>query len=82
MANDDKGTKTKLSDLNEYLFAQFEMLSNPDLKGDELKDEIRRSDALNKVAKNIINNGSLVLQAKRLSADVKGEYEKSKFLEG
>lgn len=82
MADEDKGTKDSLSTLNKYLFTQFETLSNPDLKGKKLKEEIERSNALNNVARNIISNGSLVLKAKRLTADVKGDFEKSKLLEG
>ena len=78
----EEGANTTLLALNDILFQQLESLTNADLKGDELKEEVERSKAVGMMAKNIINNGSLVLQAKRLSADVKGDYEKSKFLEG
>ena len=44
---------------------QLESLSDEDLKGEELKEELQRSSAVSKVAQNIINNGSLVLQAQK-----------------
>lgn len=58
-------TKTTLNDLNEYLFQEMERLTNEDLSAEELDKEIRRSDALQKVAKTIIDNGILALQAKK-----------------
>ncbi|MGK8992964.1 hypothetical protein ACRS8V_06275 [Staphylococcus epidermidis] len=56
--------RNTLTDLNNHLFAQLERLSDEDLKGEELK-ELQRSSAVSKVAQNIINNGSLVLQAQK-----------------
>ena len=56
-----------MMDLNNHLFAQMERLSDEDLKGDDLKEEIGRAKAVNDVASRIIANGSLVLQAKRFS---------------
>ena len=57
--------RNTLTDLNNHLFAQLERLSDEDLKGEELKEELQRSSAVSKVAQNIINNGSLVLQAQK-----------------
>lgn len=59
------GTRTTLNDLNEYLFQEMDRLTNEDLSAEELDKEIKRSDALQKVAKTIIDNGSLALQAKK-----------------
>lgn len=59
------GTRTTLNDLNEYLFHELDRLTNEDLSAEELDKEIKRSDALQKVAKTIIDNGSLALQAKK-----------------
>ena len=61
--------KNKLVDLNNHLFAQLERLSDEDLKGEDLQDEIKRSQAVTNVAKQIINNGSLVLHAHKAVTD-------------
>lgn len=55
-----------LGDLNNHLFAQLERLSDEDLKGDKLQEEIERAKAVNSVAQQIIANGSLVLSAKKM----------------
>ncbi len=59
------GTKTTLNDLNEYLFQELDRLTNEDLSEEELDKEIKRSDALQKIAKTVIDNGVLALQAKK-----------------
>lgn len=66
--------RNTLTDLNNHLFAQLERLSDEDLKGEELKEELQRSSAVSKVAQNIINNGSLVLQAQKFK-DEKSDAE-------
>lgn len=58
-------TKTTLNDLNEYLFQELDRLTNEDLSEEELDKEIKRSDALQKIAKTVIDNGFLALQAKK-----------------
>lgn len=57
--------KTTLNDLNEYLFQELDRLTNEDLSAEELDKEIKRSDALQRVAKTIIENGTLALQVKK-----------------
>lgn len=69
------GTRTTLNDLNEYLFQEMDRLTNEDLSADELDKEIRRSDALQKIAKTVIDNGALALQAKKY-LDEYGEGDK------
>lgn len=59
--------RNSLSDLNNHLFEQLERLNDEALKGDKLNEEIQRSQAVTKVAKEIINNGRLVLAAQRFS---------------
>lgn len=61
--------KNTLGDLNNHLFAQLERLSDEDIKGDNLKEEINRAKAVSDIAAKIIANGSLVLSAQRLMND-------------
>ncbi|MEK8196230.1 MULTISPECIES: hypothetical protein [unclassified Lysinibacillus] len=77
--------KNTLGDLNNHLFAQLERLSDEDLVGNKLTEEIERAKAVTSVANQIISNGSLVLQAQkfydnpdRLNLDA----EKPKLLKG
>ena len=67
--------KNKLSDLNNHLFAQLERLSNEDLKGDELKEEIERSKAVKAIAQEIISGGKLALEAQLELGGVKSAPE-------
>ena len=57
--------KNSLGDLHDYLFAHLERLSDEDLKGEELQQEIVRSKAVSTVASQIIQNGHLVLQSQK-----------------
>ena len=68
--------RNTLADLNNHLFAQLERLSDEELKGEALEEEIDRAKAINQVASSIIHNGSLVLDAQKLfqnreNADIK-----------
>jgi hypothetical protein len=57
--------KNKLVDLNNHLFAQLERLSDEELKGDELEEEIARAKAITVVSNQIIQNGALALKAEQ-----------------
>lgn len=57
--------KNTLGDLNGYLFEQLERLNDEDMDEDMLKTELRRSKAVAEVAKQIIENGKLVLDAQK-----------------
>lgn len=57
--------KNKLGDLNNHLFAQLERLCDEDLDDEELDKEIKRSEAVQKIAKTIIDNGELALKARK-----------------
>lgn len=58
-----------LTDLNNHLFEQLERLNDDELKGESLKEEITRSKAIENVAKQIINNGRLVLDSQKFIDD-------------
>ena len=57
--------KNTLTDLNNYLFEAIERLNDDDLTDEQLDKEIKRSEAVQKVAKTIIDNGTLALNAKK-----------------
>ena len=57
--------KNTLIDLNNHLFAQLERLSDEELKGEALSEDIDRAKSIAVIAKTIIDNGSLVLDAKK-----------------
>lgn len=62
--------RNTLGDLNNHLFSQLERLSDEDLSGEKLKEEIGRAKAVTSVASQIIANGSLVLEAIKISDDM------------
>ena len=74
--------KNKMTDLHNHLFAQLERLSDEELKGDGLKEEIERSKAVTAVAREIIANGSLVLKARMAIQDREIGEEVPPMLEG
>lgn len=61
--------RNTLGDLNNHLFAQLERLSDEDIKGDELKEELMRADAISSIAQQIISNGALALKAQQMVAN-------------
>jgi len=77
--------KNKAIDMHNLLFAQLEKLGDDDLEGEKLTQEIKRADAMNKLASQLINNGRLVLDAIRISEeypdiDLPEQFEKPKLL--
>ncbi len=61
--------KNKLIDLNNHLFAQLERLGQEELAGDKLATEIERSKAITGIAKEVISNARLALDAQVALAD-------------
>ncbi|MEK4853859.1 hypothetical protein NST04_28750 [Paenibacillus sp. FSL H7-0756] len=61
--------RNTLGDLNNHLFAQLERLSDEELTGEKLADEISRAKAVTSVASQVIANGSLVLDAIKMADD-------------
>ena len=74
--------RNTLGDLNLHLFAQLERLSDEELSAEDLKREVLRSRAITSVAKEIIANADIVLQAKKFSTEYMQEEEMPKMLEG
>ena len=62
--------KNSLCDLNDHLFICLEGLMNDKLSEEELNQEIRRAQAVNNVAKTIIQNGRTQIEAMRLREDI------------
>lgn len=60
-------TRNTLTDLNNHLFEQLERLG--DAKDGALEAEIDRSKAVATIAKNIIDNGKLALEAEKFIDD-------------
>ena len=58
--------RVKLSDM---IIRFIIKLGDEDIKGDELREEINRAEAVTAVAQQIISNGALVLKVKQLSAN-------------
>lgn len=58
--------KNKLTDLNNHLFATLERLNDEDLFDEEnVNIEVKRTKAITSVAKSIIDNASLMLDAQK-----------------
>ena len=57
--------KNTLADLNNYLFEAIERINDDNLDDAQLEKEIKRSEAVQKIAKTIFDNGNLALQAKK-----------------
>lgn len=63
-----------LLDLNDRLFAQLDRISNPELSGEELKEELARTSAVIGIGKTIVDNGNLVLRAAVAQDEKLGSY--------
>jgi hypothetical protein len=75
--------KNTLGDLNNHLFAQLERLNDEEIKGEELKEEIDRAKAVAFIATKIVENASLVLEAKKMVDDrLNADLSLPKMLEG
>lgn len=61
--------RNKLTDLQNYLFAQLERLEDEDMTKETLDLELKRTKAITSIATAIINNGALCLQARQYIAD-------------
>lgn len=55
-----------MSDLNNYLFEQIERINDDSLDDNELEVAIKRADAINSVAKTIIDNAKVTIEAQKV----------------
>jgi len=67
--------QNKLSDLNNYLFAQLERLDDESLTDDELAKEIGRAKAITNTASQIILNGELQVKVCKLAHEAGVSYQ-------
>ena len=75
--------KNTLGDLNNHLFAQLERLSDEDITGESLKEEINRAEAVSAIAQQIISNGALALKAKQIASNsLDADMKMPRMLEG
>lgn len=63
------GTKNKLTDLNDHLFAQLERLSDENLTPEQIDKEAKRAKAIVGVADQVVKNASLQVQAAKLISE-------------
>ena len=61
--------RNTLGDLNNHLFMQLERLSDEEITGEKLQEEIYRSKAIEGIAKEIVSNANLVFQAKKYATE-------------
>lgn len=66
--------RNDLGELNDILFQRLRALDNPNLTGEKLDEEIRKTDAVIDVSQSIIATGNLVLKAALARSD--GMYRK------
>lgn len=57
--------KNSLVDLNNHLFLALERLNDDSIQGENLETEMNRSKTITMVSKSIIENASLMLEAKK-----------------
>ena len=61
--------KNTLENLNDHLFAEMERLSDEDLKGEALEEELKRAKGITSVGTQIINNARTVLDTMKFMDD-------------
>lgn len=64
--------KNKLIDLNNHLFAQLERLGDEGMTPEKLSEEIKRSSAMAGIAKVVVENAKLALDATKFKSEFGG----------
>lgn len=72
MGKEGKRSMNTLNDLNDILFKSLEKLSDDSLSPEALEQELKRSDAISKIAKNITDTTDLTLKASKHLHDING----------
>ncbi len=62
--------KNTLTDLNNHLFAQLERLSDETLTQEKLVFEATRAQSINQLARSVVDNARLVLDAQTRICDI------------
>lgn len=65
-----------LNSLNNKLFEQLDRLTNNNLSGDRLQEELERTDAIVDISRTIISNADLMLKAMVAKDEKLGSYAK------
>lgn len=65
-----------LNSLNNKLFEQLDRLTNSNLSGDRLQEELERTDAIVDISRTIISNADLMLKAMVAKDEKLGSYAK------
>lgn len=65
-----------LNSLNSKLFEQLDRLTNNNLGGDKLREELERTDAIVDISRTIISNADLMLKAMVAKDEKLGSYAK------
>ena len=55
--------KNTINDLNNILFEQIERINDDELKGETLKEQLKKAEAINRLANTLVQNGVLMLKA-------------------
>ena len=65
-----------LNSLNNKLFEQLDRLTNNNLSGDRLQEELERTDAIVDISRTIISNADLMIKAMVAKDEKLGSYAK------
>lgn len=70
-----------LSKLNDALFDQLDRLNNAELTGDALETELKRTQSVTSVSKEIVANARLILDADKHRSEFGSHYKLPELLE-
>jgi hypothetical protein len=73
--------KNSMYDLADHLFERIEWLGDRDVKGEELVEEIKRTEAMVKASMQIVNIANTITRAKAMVDNAHGEIKLPTMLE-